>query len=203
MKNRDFFEEIAANWDSWESPETFQAMEKMVKRFNLPASSLILDIGCGTGNIIQFMKKAQPKSYFMGIDYAFNMLKQAYLKISATTNTALTNHTLLCADATQSPFRNNCFERLICFSCFPHFQDKKAALREFYRLLKPNGLLYIAHISPSYEINKLHNQINGTVKNDILPTATEMQELLQESCFSQISIYDNDFYLATACKSTI
>lgn len=191
--SRLFFERIAKDWDSWESPETFAAMKKMVEKFDLPSEATVLDVGCGTGNIIHFMKEKKPECRIIGLDYAFGMLNCAAQK-------GMVKLVLLQADALKAPFHDNSFDRLICFSCFPHFQNKKIILNEFYRLLKPDGLLYVAHIVSSAEINKLHSKIDGPVKHDILPDADEMKQILQESGFSQTCVYDHEYYLAVGRK---
>jgi ubiquinone/menaquinone biosynthesis C-methylase UbiE len=192
--SRSFFDKIAPDWDSWETSETLAAMQQMVERFDFPSGSKILDLGCGTGNIINFMQEKAPDCHFTGLDYSFNMLHRARQKNS------LENSDLLCADARKLPFPDKSFECLICFSCFPHFREQQQVLQEFHRVLKKNGILYIAHIVSSVEINKLHRKLDAPVKSDILPTGEEMRKLLQNAAFSQIQIYDQEYFLTIAQK---
>ena len=59
------------------------------------------------------------------------------------------------------PFRADQFDRVTCFSAFPHFPNKGRALLEMVRVLKRGAKLFIAHLHSVEEINQLHQEMGG------------------------------------------
>ncbi|MBA7553965.1 2-methoxy-6-polyprenyl-1,4-benzoquinol methylase, mitochondrial [subsurface metagenome] len=106
----------------------------------------------------------------------------------------------LCADITNIPLRNEIFDIIVCYSSFPHFQDKLRALAEMNRVIKRGGRLLICHTSSRASINEIHRQIPA-VENDIIPDEGEVQEVLSMAGFVDIKIEDDsESYLASARK---
>ena len=61
---------------------------------------------------------------------------------------------------------------MICFSCFPHFSDKKKAMKEAARVLKPKGMLIISHLCSSRKVATIHKCAGPAVAMDFLPPKT-------------------------------
>jgi ubiquinone/menaquinone biosynthesis C-methylase UbiE len=105
------------------------------------------------------------------------------------------------AAAEQLPFKPGKFNRVICFACFPHFENKPVAAIEIARTLTQDGILVIAHAASRGKINAMHTSIGGVLSHDVIPTNSEMYHLLEQSGFSKIRISDEiDFYLVLAEK---
>ncbi len=178
MKNRkDFFEGHATTWDKELHYEnrSHQLIE-VVKWFEL------LDIGTGTGILLPLMKEAIGfEGNLMAMDFSFQMLRQA--KARQIKEVVLTN-----ASVSAIPFQSNQFDRVTCFSAFPHFPDKSQALLEMVRVLRNGGKLFIAHLHSVEEIHQLHEGIGGPVAHDSLPPPNQMEGLMKEAGLSEISI---------------
>ncbi|MBA7600041.1 2-methoxy-6-polyprenyl-1,4-benzoquinol methylase [subsurface metagenome] len=102
------------------------------------------------------------------------------------------------ADITEIPLGDEIFDSVVCYSSFPHFQDKLRALTEIHRVMKGGGSLLVCHTSSRRHINEIHSQI-PVVENDVLPDGNEMQLLLSAAGFSEIKIADDsESYLASA-----
>jgi ubiquinone/menaquinone biosynthesis C-methylase UbiE len=86
------------------------------------------------------------------------------------------------------PFRQGSFDKVTCFSAFPHFPDKKKALAEMVRVLKKDGSLFIAHLHSIEEIAKLHRDVGGSVHHDHLPDSGMMTMLMNEAGLSGVRI---------------
>lgn len=99
---------------------------EMIKRV-LPRG-LVLDAGCGTGEMMEFLAKKGYKN-FIGYDISFNMLSHAKKRAE----------NLVCADAENLPFADNSFDVIYGRSILHHLQDVPKALREAKRVLKPGG----------------------------------------------------------------
>lgn len=93
----------------------------------------LLDIGCGTGEIAQLLKKPLPNTQINGIDLSLEMIKQAQ-------NKQLPNAVFQLGDAEKLPYSDNTFDMAICSQSFHHYPNPSKALLEAYRVLKPGGI---------------------------------------------------------------
>jgi ubiquinone/menaquinone biosynthesis C-methylase UbiE len=191
-----YFNHNAGIWDVTAAEQDPSKLAVLVDRLELKPGSAILDVGTGTGILLPFLLAAVgAKGQIFGLDYAELMLKQARGKH----NTG--NITYLLADVDHLPVGPVNFEAVVCYSSFPHFQDKPHALSEIHRTLKPGGRLFICHTSGREHINHIHRGI-PSVKNDLLPDNEEMQRMLLAAGFSNIRIEDGrNSYLAVAERS--
>ncbi|MEK7633237.1 MAG: class I SAM-dependent methyltransferase [Patescibacteria group bacterium] len=93
----------------------------------------ILDAGCGTGRNILFLKNY---GQVFGIDISQEAIK--FCKKRKLTNLKLGN-------VDKISFKNKSFDVVACFDVLYHKQvkDYKKVIKEFYRILKPGGVLFI------------------------------------------------------------
>ncbi|MCX8023198.1 MAG: class I SAM-dependent methyltransferase [Syntrophorhabdaceae bacterium] len=195
-ERRRFFEESATGWDDDHtrhiSPER---LREIVSLFSINDGDYILDVGCGTGILLPYLFEVKGKGRLAAIDFSFNMIKVARMRL------AYMGISFVNGSVSAIPFQDRVFDKVVCFSAFPHFPDKKRACDEMARVLKQGSRLYIAHIHSSYEIENLHRGIGGAVKEDRLPDPKAMEELLQKSGFIHISIIDEPGkYIAQGIK---
>lgn len=97
----------------------------------------ILDAGCGTGrNLALLGQKSTPAPTVIGIDYAALALQFAQQRQA---------HGLANANVLELPFATDTFDLVTSFEVLYHaaVADDVAALREFHRVLKPNGYLLV------------------------------------------------------------
>ncbi|MFA6249983.1 MAG: methyltransferase domain-containing protein [Candidatus Shapirobacteria bacterium] len=108
----------------------------VLKNIGLVGREKILEVGCGRGFYVNNLAKLQPKTKIWGIDLNTRYLEQAK-------NGASSNEKLLVADATQLPFKNDFFDRVIASEILEHIPDDVLALKEIFRVLKPGGIVMI------------------------------------------------------------
>ncbi len=192
---REFFNQRAAIWDESIAEKDVTRLEQMAKRLNINPGSFVLDLGTGTGVFLPFLlKEIGAGGRVIALDFAEKMLRKAQDKGFNG------NIDYLHADVTNIPLRSNIFDAVVCYSSFPHFQDKLAVLTEIKRVIKKGGRLLICHTSGRASINQIHQQIPA-VKNDAIPDESEMRLLLSAAGFTEIKIDDeSDRYLAIARK---
>jgi ubiquinone/menaquinone biosynthesis C-methylase UbiE len=104
----------------------------------------ILDAGCGTGEMSRVLAGI---GYEMtGIDISENMLKVFRKKLSVS------NHGSISASRgdlnRKLPFENHSFSALVNIHSLFMLPDKLFTLGEFLRVVKPGGLIVIAHHKP-------------------------------------------------------
>ena len=198
MQNRkQFFDMHAEKWDSYAPKDFIKKVEKVIiPKLNIKRSEKILDIGSGTGIILPLLrKKAGRKAEITALDYSGKMLEKAKEKYGK-------GFKYVRANAEKIPFRNNYFDKVICFSVFPHFNDKKRALREFLRILKEGGELVIAHADSREGINSIHKDIKGPVYKDSLPENDETIKMLAKSGFKGAKIDESGKYYVVIAGKT-
>jgi demethylmenaquinone methyltransferase/2-methoxy-6-polyprenyl-1,4-benzoquinol methylase len=167
----------------------------MARRLNIEPGSVVLDVGTGTGVFTPFLlSRVGENGRIIALDLAPKMLERAQAKGFGG------NITYLCADVANIPLGDGIFDITVCYSSFPHFQDKLKALSEINRVTAGGGRLLICHTSSRAEINEIHHGIPA-VQNDIIPDKKEMQELLTMAGFVDVTIEsDSESYLASARK---
>src|SRR5579872_1235395 len=97
----------------------------------------ILDIGCGTGAMSEKLA-----AYGAVVSADFSPLALAFSRRRHLDR-------LCAADAMRLPFRDGAFDVIVALDILEHVSDDAAALREFYRVLKPGGRV-IATV-PAYQ----------------------------------------------------
>ena len=77
MNKRDFFDQIAREWEDEHNIEKENEQIRLfAQNFNLATGSYVLDIGCGTGRLIPHIKDAiGEKGYLIEADFSQEMLK--------------------------------------------------------------------------------------------------------------------------------
>lgn len=192
---RAYFNQKAASWDETSSERDTTRLERMAKRLDIKPGSIVLDVGTGTGAFIPFLLREIGKGgRIIALDFAEKMIGRARAKGFDG------DIDYLCADVTNIPLGNEIFDIIVCYSSFPHFQDKPGALAEMNRVIKRGGRLLICHTSSRASINEVHRQIPA-VENDIIPDKSEVQEVLSMAGFVDIKIEDDsESYLASARK---
>ena len=195
---RAYFNEKALGWDETVAERDVIKLEHMAKSLDIQLGSTILDVGTGTGVFVPYLLSRIGKyGRLVTLDLAEEMLQIARTKSFAG------NIEYLHADVQNIPLGDEAFDTVVCYSSFPHFQDKPKSLSEINRVLKRGGKLFVCHTSGRTIINGIHHQITA-VQNDVIPGESEMRTILSTTGFADITICDNDdSYLASANKSNV
>lgn len=102
----------------------------------LPRSPRILDAGCGSGRDSRAMQAKGAR--VTGIDISVGLLKEAEQRSKEIE--------FVEGDITQMPFERDLFDGVWAHASLVHLEtleDVQKALREFHRVLKPNGTLHV------------------------------------------------------------
>lgn len=183
---REYFNDQADSWDSHASERNPDKLEQMANRLDLKPGSTVLDLGTGTGVFLPYLlKKVGSKGQVIGLDVAEKMLLQAKLKDFKG------KIHFVCADVDSIPLRAGVCDAAVCYSSFPHFQDKIKALREIHHVLKKGANIFICHTSGRNTINRIHASV-PLLHCDLLPDGTDMARLLETAGFSEIGVEDGE-----------
>jgi len=126
---REVYDKIAPHFDV-----SRQRIWNSVKLFlnSLNSDATVLDLGCGNGKNMLYRKNLKIR----GIDNSKELIKickRKHLDVSE-------------ASITDIPFKENEFDNMLCIATYHHLDndtDRKKALKEMYRCLKPGGTILI------------------------------------------------------------
>jgi SAM-dependent methyltransferase len=107
----------------------------------------VLDLGCGNGAFARDL--ARHAGQVCAVDVQVAMVRQLVWRLREFD---VTNVCPLVAPAARLPFATGAFDAVLMISVLPMLSDRSAALREVWRVLKPNGLLVVGEelIEPEY-----------------------------------------------------
>ncbi|MCB9489721.1 MAG: class I SAM-dependent methyltransferase [Deltaproteobacteria bacterium] len=158
--------------------------ERMVRGV-VHKSDRVLDVGTGTGFLIEF--GAPLASEYVGLDYTGAMLKKAALKIAKW---RYPNVALRWGDAVELLLPDASFDAAVSSFMLAHLPppSRRRALAEIFRVLKPGGRLGLC-------------QAQGE-QFPLFSSREEMQGHLEAIGFGHIEFIDNDdvFRTVTAVK---
>lgn len=98
--------------------------------------SSLLDLGCGTGELLKEIYLLGITDKLIGMDISPNMISVAKQKLSNTAK-------LILGDSEKLPFQKNSFDVVVCNDSFHHYPSPDKVLEEVSRVLKKEGLLII------------------------------------------------------------
>lgn len=136
-KIKNMFDKISAGYDRMNNIISF-GMDKIIKlnclkSLDIKDNDRVLDLCTGTGDIARIIKKIYPKSRVVGVDFSEKMLEIAQKKAYGIS--------FINADCTNLPFEDNSFDCVtICYG-LRNVENRKCAIDEIYRVLKPDGKL--------------------------------------------------------------
>lgn len=111
-------------------------IQQTLNRLEFSSGERILDLGCGTGSLIQRLLQIASGSEIVGIDPCAEMLEIARQKMPQSVE-------LKVGLADDIPFPNDYFDIVVSTSAFHYFRDPFKALQEAKRVLKTNGRIVI------------------------------------------------------------
>lgn len=137
----------------------------------------ILDVGCGTGELVGRMRAAFPQAAVVGCDFSPGMLRRATDKQSGAD--------WVRGDAGRLPFRAGSFDAITTTEAFHWFPDQDLALREFHRVLAPGGQLLLALATPPIPWLGRLAQVGSRLAGQPFywPDRNETRRLLQRAGF--------------------
>ncbi len=113
----------------------------------------VLDISCGHGEYLSWLRQRWPQNYFVGVDMDLRTIQTAKEKNNGIE--------FVCCPAENMPFENFTFDRVVCQMSFHHYKHPKAVLREVLRVLKPGGKFFVQDFFPKYKWSQVINNLCG------------------------------------------
>lgn len=122
----------------------------------------ILDIGCGTGEMLALFKKKQSNLNIYGIDVSPRMIKKAAYKNKKS------KQNFILSDAAKLPYENDFFDITTAIFVLHHVPKLPETIKELLRVTKKSGLIMIA--DGDYEVREGLNAVYySAIKKADLP----------------------------------
>lgn len=146
----------------------------------------MIDVGCGTGTLLTHLARQSEPRRLVGLDFSPVMIERLDAKI-AEQNLA-PRLSALQGDAEHLPFDDGAFDILTCCNSFHHYPHQAAAVREFHRVLRPDGLLLLIDGFRDNVIGWLVFDVGvATVEKDVHHASwTELREMIQAAGFQTL-----------------
>ena len=138
-----------------DDPEIAKAFEKMtnlvpfkilrrrilskLKKYSLEGK--LVDLGCGSGNLLILISKIYPNLKLVGVDLSSEILELAKLK--ARENKLSDNVDFKVGNADKLPFLDNSVDFIISSLSLHHWKEPSIVLKEIHRVLKHSGVFMI------------------------------------------------------------
>lgn len=124
-------------------------LSQTIDRLELSGNERVLDVPCGTGELVAKLLEKWPRLTIVGADASAAMLTQA--------RTKLRDNRVKWVEAVVPilPFEDDQFDLVICANSFHYFRDPDASLFEFRRILSSRGQLVIVDWCDDYLTCKL------------------------------------------------
>jgi ubiquinone/menaquinone biosynthesis C-methylase UbiE len=144
-QKQQLFDRWASTYD-WIFPSVFyQAIHKrLLKYVNLPEKSNVLDLGCGTGRLLDRLANHFPDLRGTGLDFSPEMLRQARQR-----NRHHPRLIYVQGNAEALPFADSQFDAVFNTLSFLHYPKPEQVFSEVSRVLHPGGRFYL--VDPTFK----------------------------------------------------
>jgi SAM-dependent methyltransferase len=173
-----FDKNVGAPWAAAEyGPEETAKLDRLFQHTGSLKGLKVLEPGCGTGRLTEILSdRVGEKGSVTALDISALMVKEARHRIATRENVEID----VCP-VEDFPFEGNLYDLILCHQVFPHFENKKKALKILYEALKPDGKLIIIHFINLGAINDRHRKAGTAVEKDMMPGEDEMRRLFTEA----------------------
>ncbi len=195
-QNSAFFDELPEHWDEAVEHDP-KKLERVVEFLGLKPGERVLDVGCGTGVMVPYLlERVGDTGEIVAVDISPKMVAVAKRKFPPD---EYPNVKFIAADVNETAPENE-FDAVLCYSCFPHFKDRRASIRRLAHSLKGGGTMAVAHSESRDSINEMHADGPDEVRSDYLPPADETAEMMADAGLEVIEVIDDEDMFVVAAR---
>jgi ubiquinone/menaquinone biosynthesis C-methylase UbiE len=152
-------------------------------RTPMTPTARVLDVGCGTGELLKRLRARYPNSVLAGLDAVPEMLAVAREKLGGKDD-------LRIGYADSLPWRSGSFDVVVSCNMFHYVTHPVEALREMARVLRPGGCVVLTDWCDDYIACRVCNLYLRLTNRAFYKTyrQAECQELLRVAGFPNIKL---------------
>ncbi len=168
------------NTKTWVTRVIQIALADLVRHMDEPGKDypIIFDVGVGFGKSLWNLDQQFRPQKIIGYDIDPDVIGEA--KVQA--NKCQADVEFKIGNAAKINMPDNSVDMIFCHQTFHHIVDQESAIREFYRILKPGGVLLFAESTRKY----IHSWIIKWLFRhpmDVQKTAEQYLELIEKTGF--------------------
>jgi|SRR5579885_294871 malonyl-CoA O-methyltransferase len=135
-----------------------EVAEEMLSRLDWMTikPKIIVDMGCGTGGLSIRLPERYPNAQVLALDFSEPMVQYAREQFILAGEVPVS---CVCADAGRLPLEDLSVDLIVANLLLPWHGDVKSLLREWRRVLRPEGLLLFSALGPD-TLKEFHNLLN-------------------------------------------
>jgi ubiquinone/menaquinone biosynthesis C-methylase UbiE len=141
---------VAKSYDELYANEQKAKIETALKKVGVSNNSLILDSGCGTGLLFEYV--ADKAKIVMGLDISRELLKEAKKRAKSFGNVHL-----ILADADYTPFKDGVFSHVFAVTLLQNMPNPEKTLAELTRVAGKNAFLIVTGLKKRFSLIFLEN----------------------------------------------
>ena len=119
---------------------------RLIGSKNQKACGTLVDVGCGQGKSFALLKQRFSPNGLIGIDADLEIIEVA--RSQARQDGVEVE--MMCGSGAAIALPDNSVDILFCHQTFHHLVEQEKAIAEFYRVLKPGGMLLFAESTRAY-----------------------------------------------------
>ena len=160
--SKEFFDMQASIYDEVEEAggnarSVYPAIIKLMDEHGYDSA---LDVGCGTGGLIDAVLAEKPDKEFTGIDISEEMIRIAKEKLAGRAS-------LIVGDSESLPFSDGSFDIVICNHSFHHYPAPEKVLFEIRRVLREGGMFIMGeNYLPDAELKIVNRKLRFSKSGD-------------------------------------
>lgn len=152
------------------------------------ANKMILDAGCGTGIILNYIQEkfdsiSDANFHYIGIDISIEMLNQFSHKMENLRKKKLSYlkyFNLLLADLENLPFRNKRFNLLLSMTSYQNLPRIKEGIKESLRILRENAMIIISILKKNLDAEELINFLKKHIEINTILDKDRIEDIIIE-----------------------
>jgi ubiquinone/menaquinone biosynthesis C-methylase UbiE len=144
------YSQAARDYDSKWAFYVDATTRETLNRVTVHPTDRVLDVGCGTGELLMRLAATHPQARLAGLDPVPAMLEVARRKLSESVD-------LRVGWANELPWPDASFDLVVSSNMFHYITHPVAAVREMERVLRPGGKLVITDWCDDYLACRLCN----------------------------------------------
>jgi ubiquinone/menaquinone biosynthesis C-methylase UbiE len=135
----------AKSYDELYAAEQRTKFKVALERIKLGTTSLVLDCGCGTGLLFEYL--ADKAQTVVGLDISRNLLEAAKKRAKKFQNVHL-----ILADADHAPLRDNVFSHVFAVTLLQNMPNPERTLAELCRVVHEDAFIVVTGLKKRFSL---------------------------------------------------
>jgi len=171
----EYYDRLADIYDSLYGGEQKAKIKIIFKVMNAEAGGLVLDIGCGTGLLMEYL--VADSGCLVGVDLSVKSLRRARERLRRLE--AEQDVSLIRADAENLPFRNEVFDKIFALTLLQNTPSPRRALREIIRVAKDKSQAIVTGLRKYFTIDEFRGLISSFGEYELFPESHDFIAVLK------------------------